>query len=184
MIWNCALSEFLSPNVLAPTRTGAEGTIEADVWERDRHVDMTVTITGLWSDSTIVDTRRVDHLGCIRKGECRQRCDFIIFTTTNSESAVILVELKKTVGSDTKPYDQLLRSRPIAEYLISMAEADGNSVGSVRFHHVVMGTKVSDRFDKQRVRSGPPAPAWEETFRGTRMVVFLDRRIRAVDLLR
>lgn len=175
---------FLRENVLEEWTRGSGSGLEVDLCEKTDNVDMTVTITDLWEDSVVLNMEHVAHLGCVRDGKWHQKCDFLIFATTNRKSTVILLELKQTVGEGKKPYEQLLRTRPIVDYLVSMASTDTPSASAIRFHHVLVGAKASDRLDKQRVKSGPPAPVCERTFQGTRTIVFLDRRIRAADLLR
>ncbi len=189
--WAEALSKCLAEKHLVLSRQ-EDGGREVELAEKQANVDMKVTLSQVWEDCVVVNMAGVDHPDCVLPGDLRQKCDFLIFASTGEGRAVILIELKQTVTGESKPYEQLLRTRPIADYLVSLAERDaalGNSLSPkaalpLRFHYVLLGRKADDRLDKQRIRTGPAKSAWYEEFANESVLVFLDERIPAAELLR
>ena len=182
MSWNTALAGVLKKEILLPGCEPVKS--DRNLREKDENVDMTVTIAGIGESSAVVDMRRVGHLGCVVDGQWKRKCDYLIFTTTDTGHCVILVELKARLTKKERPFDQLMKTRPIVEYLVSMGRAAGGPSGPVTLRYVLLGQKFDDRLDIQRVKNRPGEPAWVGEYQKERIAVFRAQRIRLADLLR
>ena len=127
MNWNTALARVLKKGILLPGCGPAKSV--RNLQEKNKNANMTVTIAGISGSSAVVDMHGVDHPGCVVEGEWRSKCDYLIFTVTDRGTCVILVELKTRLRNEQKPFDQLMKTRPIVEYLVSMGRAAGGPPG-------------------------------------------------------
>ena len=175
--WHQALAAFVKAGALETVRGSAGEGYEVELTERATNVDMKVTVAGLPAGSGVLSMREVDHPGWVEGLDYRRKCDFLIFMRWQGEVAIVLVELKKKIGGDTKAFRQLRRTRPIVDYCVAMAAPDETGFQESSCWYVVIAERADERFDKQRLRVPPSGPAWERDFEGRRMKVFLDRRI-------
>ena len=186
MSWSTALADVLEEGILLSGR-GAKNSV-FDLCEKNESVNMTVTVAGVGESSAVVDMNSVDHpvehLECVAPGKWRQKCDYLIFTTTDTGPCVILVELKARLRKSEKAFDQLMKTRPIVEYFVSMGQAAGGPVGPITLRYVVFGQKFNARFDIQRVKNRPGEPVWVKQYREVRISGFRDLRISLADLFR
>ena len=98
-------------------------TQEGEVTLRERQANMKITITGVSSTITTIRLSRTSHLSALASdgdGGWNQICDYLLIDDLGDECRVILIELKKTLQDRTKAFEQLRRSLPMADYLLSV----------------------------------------------------------------
>ena len=146
------LTRILRSDLLAddPTQKGEVTLQEGKV--------MRVTIAGVSSSITTIRLNRTGHLSALvsdGSGGWNQICDYLLIDDLDDECHVILVELKKTLQERNKAFEQLRRSLPMADYLLSVCGVELGTSWPRTVSYVLIAEKRTNRFDKQRVRPRP-----------------------------
>lgn len=131
---------------------------QGNVHLKERSADMEVAIVDLPSSPIAVDVRRLSHLPRLNEGDWIQQCDYFLICCSESKILATIVELKKTLGNEEKPNDQLRRSLPIFQYLRFACEVESEfeiDDTDLTIQYVVIGKRLNPRLDKQRVRAHP-----------------------------
>lgn len=95
------------------------------------------------------------HLSCLKNG-CNKICDYLVIFQSDANYYAIFIEMKKTMTGQ-KGHEQLRRSLPILDYLISACKIEcelNNPRVSVKY--VLISEKTSSKFDKQSIRPISP----------------------------
>lgn len=97
----------------------------------------------------------VGHLpGLAGRRGLEQTADYVVFVERDGVHFGIIVELKKTLRlQDSKAFDQVRRTRPIAAYLARLAQDEGITDRPVTLRHVVVAAEPSRRLPKPPVRA-------------------------------
>jgi len=99
--------------------------------------------------------RSVGQLPALRE-EYSKICDYMLLTLSKNALHVVFIELKRTMRAEDKPYEQLLRSRPLLDYFLSVHAVEyGRKMKPVlkpRIRYILIYQKLSERLDKQSVR--------------------------------
>lgn len=178
MTWRRALEQVLKTRALI--RRGEE--TEVVLRERSPNVDMARTIVGMPRTAATVSMGTVDHPSCVVGGAWRQRCDVLIFVRRKGVNQVVLIEMKRTLRGEGKPFDQLVHTRPIVEYLAAIGQLAGAPAGPLRWSPVVLVERLA-RLEKARMRIVPGEPVETREHRGLRVRVFSQARLRFADLV-
>ena len=113
------LKAILKPDSLQGLDTGDSFILE----ERQRNQEDTrVELIGISSPFLAVRMNKLNHLSALKpeKDKWNQICDYLLIGQANGSDYAIFVELKKTLREEEKPKEQLRRSLPILEYLLSV----------------------------------------------------------------
>ena len=159
-------------------------TQEGEVTLRERQANMKITITGVSSTITTIRLSRTSHLSALASdgdGGWNQICDYLLIDDLGDECRVILIELKKTLQDRTKAFEQLRRSLPMADYLLSVCGVELRTSWSRIVSYVLIAEKQTNRIDKQRVRPRPALRA-REPYDGIEVSVFVGATVSATDL--
>ena len=159
----CALREVLSPSVLVPHN--GKGTVSL----REQQAGMLVEVIGLPQCSVTIAIQKISHLSKLSTGRLTKRCDYLIVSQIDQYIYASFIELKTTMTNEEEPKEQLRRSLPIFEYLISVSEIEYEfSIlkSDISISYAIIARRYSERFDKQRVKIGPATTQQKEMYRG------------------
>lgn len=144
------LREILDPRPDIVSRP-VEGVLQL----RDLQSGMTFNVTGLSDDAIAIRIDAIQHVKALAsKDDLRLVCDYLLVDHTPNNNAglvAVLVELKKTVGYDKRPREQLRRSLPILRYLHSACEVHYERVVRLQERYALVGSALHPGFDKQPV---------------------------------
>ena len=130
---------------------------------KDADSGMKVNLARPANDWLVINIPSDHHLGMVRKGNWRKSCDKLVLIANDNWIDVYFIEMKKTLmlNQDGVPIDafmQILSTRPILEYLVSMVKNHFQGQYKIRQHYVVIYEKRSARFDKQPVKPQVVSP--------------------------
>ena len=169
--------------ILRPEHLAGEPTQEGEVTLREPKAKMSVKITGVSSSYTTI--RLTSHLSALESGPgCgwNQICDYLLIDDLGDKCHVILVELKKTFNDDrSKALEQLRRSLPMADYLLSVCGVELRTSWQRTVSYVLIAEKQANRLDKQPVRPRPGLRK-REPYDEIDVSVFVGATVKAADL--
>ena len=95
---------------------------------------MEVEVVALSTHVTAIRTSECSHSSALGDGPWRKMCDYLLIITSDCEIHVIFVELKKTLTPNRKEtaQEQLRRSSPFLDYLLSVCKIEGSNVEKTR----------------------------------------------------
>ena len=161
-----------------------EPTQEGEITLMECQAKMSVKITGVSSSYTTI--RLTGHLSALESGPgCgwNQICDYMLIDDLGDKCHVVLVELKKTLNDDrNKAFEQLRRSLPMADYLLSVCGVELRASWSRIVSYALIAEKQANRFDKQPVRPRPGLRK-REPYDGIEVSVFVGTTVKAADLV-
>lgn len=170
-----------------------EPTQEGEITLRERKAKMKVTITGVSSTITTIRlNNRTGHLSALASdgsGGWNQICDYLLIDDLGDKCHVILVELKKTLDGSYKAFEQLRRSLPMADYLLSVCGVElrtswPRTVSYVLIAEKQVAEKRTNRLDKQPVRPRPELrDRGSYDYHGIEVSVFVGTTANAADLV-
>lgn len=178
MSWRRALEQVLKRGNLVRFEEETEVVLR----ELGPNVDMKRTIVETPRTAATVSMKNVDHPSFVGGRDWRQRCDGLIFVRWNGTNHVVLIELKRTLRGEGKPFDQLVHTGPIVEYLAAIGQLAGAPAGRLRWSPVVLVERLT-HLDKQPVRIVPGQPVETREHRGMHIRVFSGARLRFADLV-
>ena len=126
--------------------------------EKDQNVDMEVKVVALSAPVTAIRMNRLSHLSVLQeKGDLKKICDYLLVVESADEIHAVFIELKKTIKKEERPREQLRRSLPLLEYLLSVCKIEDNSLDITRLNtnYFIIGEKSEERIDKGWVRISP-----------------------------
>ncbi len=168
MSWRAALGEVLEQTALVHP----EPDTEVVVRKKGPNVDMARTILDVPRTAVTVSVGRVDHPPGVKDGEWRQQCDHLIFAEWDGRNIVLLIELKRQLRGDRKPFDQIHRTRPIVEYLAEIGRMAGAPAGRLQYRSAVLADRVGAHVEKAPVQVAVGKPVWIREHEGMRTAVF------------
>ena len=121
----------------------------------------TVQLVGAPKGVAVLKMRQrggIDHLPVFKTSELKLVCDYLLIAQFDGRVHAIFVELKKTLTQEQRPREQLRRSLPLLDYLLSVKEVDCGGADvrpDLKTSYVLIGEKISERIDKQRTRLKP-----------------------------
>ena len=140
---------------------------------RDDKSGMTFQIAEMPKSARVIRIEKLQHLSGLADGRDLKRiCDYLLVVASAGQDQVdaVFVEMKRTIGFDTLPREQLRRSGPLLEYLLSVCAVEFGRATEVRRRYVLVGEKLHKTFDKQPIRV-TGAGASEEEYEGITIAI-------------
>ena len=100
----------------------------------------------------------IDHLPVFKNPKLKRVCDYLLIVQFDGHVHAIFVELKKTLTDKQGPGEQLRRSLPLLDYLLSVKDVDCGGTGArpdLKTSYVLIGERISERIAKQRTHFRP-----------------------------
>lgn len=143
---------------------------------------MRVTVAGLPKDAIVIDLHRIGSLACIKDGDWKKACDYLIVFRDGKRDGGLFLELKRTLrGGTDEGREQLRRSLPILRYLQTMCAVHFRTDTSARARYALIGERSSSRLDKQPVRAKETPQV--ENYKGIRVVSAIGKRVAFTSLV-
>lgn len=171
------LQKILKGNVLENVASGNNG-----VKLKEPGAKMSVQITDIPPLITAIRLRKVSHLSCLKDGKLKQICDYLLITQINGNDYALFVELKKTLTEENKPKEQLRRSLPLLDYLLSVCRVECGNAPKVLIKYAIIAEKFSERLDKQKTRVTPSKPVSKEKYKAINVLKFITPKIGITEL--
>ena len=153
--------------------------------EYRKEPDMEVQVVALSPHVTAIRTSECGHLSALGEGPWRKMCDYLLIITSDCEIHVIFVELKKTLKPNKKEtaQEQLRRSLPFLDYLLSVCEVEGSNVEKTRIttKYVIIAERLR-KISKGRGLS-KARKALTEHYKGIDIAMFDTTRLTLADLI-
>ena len=124
------------------------------LWEKKLNVDMSIVVTGLPSNSTIIDPASVGQWNWFEDlKDWSKRCDFLIVGKSGEIPFAFLIELKKSAGPNNKldAQKQLQWSRSLLHFALStysISEVVPIHESDLVVKYLMVAQDPSDRFPK------------------------------------
>ncbi len=125
---------------------------------------MVFDVRGVSDEAVAVRVDAIQHLKALAsKDRLKLVCDYLLVggADGDADTQAMLLELKRTVGYDSKPREQLRRSLPILRYLQSACEVHFEQQLALDVRYVLAGSAYHPTFDKQPVTFGNAQPRRE-----------------------
>lgn len=95
---------------------------------REKAAKMSVKVKGLTESVTAIrlgsTAGKLSHISYLKDGTRKKICDYLLLAQIGGEEHAIFVELKKSLGSSGDPEEQLLRSLPLLDYLLTVCDVE------------------------------------------------------------
>lgn len=171
------LETVLKPELLQGLGTGDSFILE----ERQRNQENTrVELIGVSPPFLAVRMNKLNHLSALKPERERwnQICDYLLIGQSNGSDYAILVELKTTLGERTKAKgkEQLLRSLPILEYLLSVcaAEYGSSEKSNLTIRYVLIAEKEHSRIYKRGSQRDRRGQLRQEMYKSIQVTTFVE----------
>ena len=153
MAINSVLERVLQEDVVETSSKDKTITLQ----ERDENVDMEVEIVTQSASVIAIRMSARSHLSTMQDGPWKQVCDYLLVVESANEIHAVFIELKRTLTKEEKPREQLRRSPPFLEYLLSVCKIENNSIKTTRINtnYFIIGEKLNENIDKESVRINP-----------------------------
>ena len=130
------------------------------------------------------------HLSALQdQGDLKKICDYLLIGRASDNNYAIFVELKKSLREETededKPKEQLRRSLPILEYLLSVCSVEYDETGKpdLVIRYILIAERTIGTFNKQRVRGGEAEKVKEEIYKSARITTFVGTSVSFATLV-
>ena len=157
--------------------------------ERQRNQEDTrVELIGISPPFLAVRMNKLSHLSALQQGEWNQICDYLLIGQSDGSHYAIFVELKTTLGerTTTKGKEQLLRSLPILEYLLSVCatEYGSSEKSNLTIRYALIAKKEHSRIYKRRSQRGQRGQLRQETYKSIQVTTFVEPTVHFTALAR
>ena len=168
------LEAILKPELRQGLDTGDSFILE----ERQRNqADTRIELIGISSPFLAVRMNKLNHLSALKpeKDKWNQICDYLLIGQANGRDYAIFVELKKTLREEEKPKEQLRRSLPILEYLLSVCAVEyGNGQSNLTIRYVLIAERENTNIYKRRSQRGRQRQLRQETYKSIQVTTFVE----------
>ncbi len=115
---------------------------------REKSANMRVKVAGLSDPFTAIrmgsGKGKLSHAPSLKDGPRKKICDYLLIAQIDGADHAVFVELKKSLGSRGDPEEQLLRSRPLLEYLLAVCDIEqGGKNARPRISYVLVYEKIN-----------------------------------------
>lgn len=144
--------------ILADRFLAADPTPNGEVRLNERQAQMTATVVGLSPRTTTVRLDRIGHLGNLKQDtglSIKKVCDYALIAEGKHACETTLVELKKTLADPADAFEQLRRSKPIIDYLLSVCAVELRRTWEHTVRYVLVAERESARLAKMGTRHQP-----------------------------
>ena len=180
MTLNSQMEGALDERVIrASADTGSSVTL------REKSANMRVKVVGLSDPVTTIrmgGKGRLNHLPNLQDGPRKKICDYLLIAQIDGADHAIFVELKKSLHSKGTPEEQLLRSRPLLEYLLAVCDIErGSKVSRPRISYVLVYKEI--KLNKLSLRPAPNGKIDEISYRSINIKRFQGTELELADLV-
>lgn len=147
------LKSILSDRFLA-----ADPTPNGEVELTERQAGTTTTVVGVPPKTTAIQLDLVGHLGNLAQDtglDIKKVCDYALVADLGDACVTTLVELKSTLRQPPAAFEQLRRSKPIIDYLLSVCAIELRRTWKQTVRYVLVAEKESERLAKMSTRHQP-----------------------------
>ena len=176
MAINSVLEKVLKKDVV---ETPSEDRI-ITLQETGQNVNMEVKIVTQSASVIAIRMSAGSHLPTMENGPWKQICDYLLVVESVDEIHAVFIELKKTLTKEEKPREQLRRSSPLLEYLLSVCkiEVEDNSIDITRLNtnYFIIGKRLNRNIDKGPVRINPNRVIEKKNYKGIEIATSVKSR--------
>lgn len=153
---------------------------------REKSANMRVKVVGLADPCTTIrmgsGKGTLGHLPSLSDGSRKKICDYLLITQISGAVHAIFVELKKSLGSKGDPEEQLLRSRPLLEYLLAVCDIEqGGKISRPRISYVLVYEEI--KLNKLSLRPDPNGKIDEIPYKSINIKRFQGTELELADLV-
>lgn len=151
----------------------------------ERQAQMRVKVASDQTRIVALNMSKIGHLSamCEHRG-LRSVCDYCLIGRTHRTCHIVLIELKKTLGSSNSFREQLRRSLPIVKYLVSVLEIEyEQDITELEISYASIFERISRRFDKQHLKVPKQSLLESEDWKSIKIRKFLGSRLYFEDLI-
>ena len=163
----------------------ASADIGISVTLREKSANMRVKVVGLLDPVTTIrmgGKGKLNHLPNLQDGPRKKICDYLLIAHIDGADHAIFVELKKSLGSKGTPEEQLLRSRPLLEYLLAVCDDDlGSKVSRPRISYVLVYEEI--KLNKASLKPDPKGKIDEIPYKSISIKRFQADELELTDLV-
>ena len=179
------LEAILKPELLQELGTDDLFILE----ERQKNQEDTkIELIGVSSPFLAVRMNKLSHLSALKpeKDKWNQICDYLLIGQSKGGYYAIFVELKTTLGerTATKGKEQLLRSLPILEYLLSVcaAEYGSSEKSNLTIRYALIAEKEHSNLYKRSSQRGRRGQ--QERYKSIQVTTFVEPTVHFTALAR
>ena len=112
---------------------------------------MEVEVGDLRPDVTVIALEKLGRLSGLKRGEWLQTCDYLLVFSQGGQNHAVFVELKKTLDEErSKAMEQLRRSLPLLDYLLSVCKIHFDGATSrIAVRYLLIGERMRAHFDRR-----------------------------------
>ena len=136
--------------------------------EKDDNVNMKVKVVELSEPVTAIRMNTLSHLSDLReKSDWNKICDYLLIVKSDGGIHAVFIELKKSLAQKKKAREQLRRSPPLLEYLLSVCKIEDSSIDITRLNtnYFIIGEQLDERVNMQSVRLKPDTLIEKEQYK-------------------
>lgn len=153
---------------------------------RENSAKMKVKVFGFSNFATAIKLgsthRKLNHSRHLKDGARKKICDYLIILQIDGAQYAVFVELKKTLESKGDPEEQLLRSGPILDYLLSVIDVDeGVNTQPPRIRYALIFEK--SKLNKPSLRPDLTGMIDEITYKKIEIKRFLGTEFDLADII-
>ena len=171
------LEAILKPELLHRLETDDPFILE----ERQKNQkDTRIELIGVSPPFLVVRMNKLNHLSALKpeKDRWNQICDYLLIGQSNGRDYAVFVELKKTLREEEKPKEQLRRSLPILDYLLSVCAVEhGGGEHNLTIRYVLIAERENTKIYKRRSQRGRQGHLKQETYKSIRVTTFVEPTI-------
>jgi len=124
---------------------------------RETQANMKVQIMGIPPTVKAIHIGKINHLPLMKKAgkSWNLICDYLLIFHLNLKYYAVFIELKKSMPMNTQPKEQLRRSLPVLDYLLSVCKIECKTKSKPLVRYALIAEKISKRMSKQGVKAKP-----------------------------
>ncbi len=118
------------------------------------------------------------------RGDLKKICDYLLIGQSDDSNYAIFVELKKTLREEERPKEQLRRSLPILDYLLSVCAVEyGSGEHNLTMRYILIAEQSINTLNKQRVQGEEAKKVDEATYKSTQITTFVGTSMNFATLI-
>ena len=137
------------------TRFRVDPTDQGEIRLKERQARMTTTLLGVTPGTTALRLEKVGHIGNLSHDsglDILRVCDYALIEDRGETCETTLVEMKKTLRDTQAAFEQLRRSKPIVDYLLSVCSVELQRTWDHTIKYILIAEREQERLDKRRMR--------------------------------
>ena len=178
------LEQILNKKIIETSRRDSDGITLREEYENSSYME--VEVVALSTRVTAIRTGECSHSSALGDGPWRKMCDYLLIFKSNCSIHVVFIELKRNLTSERKKVaiEQLRRSLPFLEYLLSVCKIENSSINKMRLitKYVVIAKKLK-KIAKEPVKRSSNQTIVKEQYKGIDITMFGTTRLTLADLM-